>query len=173
MEAIEQDQVAHYNISKKSVAEYRSLLQREEHREPAYHAYQVMSRGVQLIKEGGLLSHAHEQFHRYAYQGFPVVNDQNELVSALTRQQFYTFLLDAKKPIKADTRSIRECFIHPNTKVYAADPVTDVRRIASLLVEKKLNSLPVLEETGRIVGIVSRTDILRCVVSDPPLSLWC
>jgi len=30
----------------------------------------------------------------------------------------------------------------------------------------------VVDEAGRLAGIVSRGDILRAVLSDPPLSLW-
>jgi len=53
------------------------------------------------------------------------------------------------------------------------DMLAHVRRIATLLVEKNLDAIPIAEESGRLVGIVSRTDILKCTIADPPLSLWC
>jgi CBS domain-containing protein len=30
----------------------------------------------------------------------------------------------------------------------------------------------VVDDGGRVTGFVSRTDILRAVVADPPLDLW-
>ncbi|EJE48838.1 putative transcriptional regulator, contains C-terminal CBS domain containing protein, partial [Acidovorax sp. CF316] len=33
-------------------------------------------------------------------------------------------------------------------------------------------SLPVTDDTGRLTGFISRTDILRAVAADPPLDLW-
>jgi CBS domain-containing protein len=32
--------------------------------------------------------------------------------------------------------------------------------------------LPVVDEQGHVTGFISRSDILRAVVTDPPLDLW-
>ena len=58
------------------------------------------------------------------------------------------------------------------TPVVAAAPVTDIRRIAAAMLEGGLSAVPILNESERIVGIVSRTDVLRAVMTDPPVSLW-
>jgi CBS domain-containing protein len=52
----------------------------------------------------------------------------------------------------------------------AAD--TDIRRVARVLLDTGLPGLPVVEDAGKVVGFVSRSDILRAVVADPPLDLW-
>ena len=60
-----------------------------------------------------------------------------------------------------------------DTPIVTTDPVTEVRRIARVLLECSLPAVPVVDpETKALVGIVSRGDILRVVVIDPPLSLW-
>jgi len=58
------------------------------------------------------------------------------------------------------------------TPVVCADPVTDIRRIAHVLIETGLTALPVVNESQKLLGMVSRGDILRAAVADPPLSLW-
>ena len=59
------------------------------------------------------------------------------------------------------------------TPVVTADPASDVRRIARVMLEYHVPALPVVDEqTHALVGIVSRGDVLRCVVTDPPLTLW-
>jgi CBS domain-containing protein len=40
------------------------------------------------------------------------------------------------------------------------------------MLEGGLSAVPILNESERIVGIVSRTDVLRAVMTDPPVSLW-
>jgi CBS-domain-containing membrane protein len=52
----------------------------------------------------------------------------------------------------------------------AAD--TDIRRVARVLLDTGLPGLPVVDEAGLVQGFVSRSDILRAVVADPPLDLW-
>ena len=49
---------------------------------------------------------------------------------------------------------------------------TDIRRLARVLLDTGLPGLPVVDEAGRVIGFVSRSDILRAVVADPPLDLW-
>ena len=58
------------------------------------------------------------------------------------------------------------------TPVPAVDPDTDIRRLARVLLDTGLPGLPVMDAQEKIAGFVSRTDILRAVLADPPLDLW-
>ncbi len=58
------------------------------------------------------------------------------------------------------------------TPVPSVAPDTDIRRLARVLLDTGLPGLPVVDEQGRVSAFVSRTDILRAVVADPPLDLW-
>ena len=58
------------------------------------------------------------------------------------------------------------------TPVPGVEPGTDIRRVAQVLLETGLPGLPVTDGDGRVVGFVSRSDILRAVAHDPPLDLW-
>ena len=40
------------------------------------------------------------------------------------------------------------------------------------MLEGGLTAVPIVGESQQIVGIVSRTDVLRAVMTNPPLSLW-
>ncbi len=49
---------------------------------------------------------------------------------------------------------------------------TDIRRVARVLLDTGLPGLPVVDDDDRVTDFVSRADILRAVVGDPPLDLW-
>ena len=58
------------------------------------------------------------------------------------------------------------------TPVPSVAAQTDIRRVARVLLDTGLPGLPVVDDEGMVIGFVSRSDILRAVVADPPLDLW-
>lgn len=54
-----------------------------------------------------------------------------------------------------------------HTEVITATPETSLAAIASLMVEHQLDGLPVVNEAGGIVGIISATDFLRLLLPNP------
>ena len=50
-------------------------------------------------------------------------------------------------------------------KVITAEEETDVREIAGIMVENKINRVPILRD-GKLVGIVSRADILKSMLME-------
>lgn len=58
------------------------------------------------------------------------------------------------------------------TPIAAVSPEADLRRVAAVLLQWRLPGLPVVDEAGALCGFVSRSDVLKAVVADPPLDLW-
>jgi acetoin utilization protein AcuB len=160
-------------VSNKRAAQYSDMLVKQGNLEVVYHAYQIMTQPPKCISSHWSLSRVTEYFRNLPFQVFPIVDERRQLIGLLSRRHFYEYLLSENTRRLASSGSVADYFISGNSRVYCADPITDVRRIATLLVEKALEAVPIVEESGRLVGIVSRTDILKCTTSDPPLSLWC
>ena len=59
-----------------------------------------------------------------------------------------------------------------SNQVITADPTSNARRIAKVMMDYHLSALPIVDEHDSLLGLVSRSDILRAVINDPPLSLW-
>ncbi len=160
-------------VSKKASDSYRAMLGEQGQPEPVYHAYQIMSKPVLMLRSDWQLHKVGQQFKSFPYQVFPVVNEYRQLRGSLSRQEYYEFITAEDFSEKFFFSRLADSFLKSNQETYAVDPITDVRRISQLFVEKNLNAIPVVKDSGEVIGIVSRTDILRCATSDPPLSLWC
>lgn len=52
--------------------------------------------------------------------------------------------------------------------VITAHPDTSIREVARILTERGFTSLPVVDEDGRMVGIISEADVLRDRLPDDP-----
>ncbi|MGK0399188.1 MAG: acetoin utilization protein AcuB [Gammaproteobacteria bacterium] len=162
-----------YKISLAKTQSYVALLSESKQREPIYHAYQIMNQNVQVIVESWTVAEAYKSFRTLPYHLFPIVDSGRNLLGSLSRKRFYEFLLTKQSSHTEIRRTIKDCFLDEDSLTYSAEPVTDVRRIIRLLIDKNLDSLTIVEEGGYIAGIVSRSDILKCTIAEPPLSLWC
>lgn len=49
-------------------------------------------------------------------------------------------------------------------KVLTIGPEEEVKKAAAFMVENKINRLPVVDEEGKLVGIVSRSDIIKSMI---------
>jgi CBS domain-containing protein len=149
---------------------YRRMLGREQQREPILHAWQVMSRDVLTLSPDVGVERAWEVLSRSRYGQAPVLDAGVRLVGLVSVGDLLTALnIDDGTVRDTLARTVADVMTSP---VVSADPVSDVRRVARVLLNYHLPGLPVVNESGDLAGIISRGDLLRALVNDPPLSLW-
>lgn len=153
-----------------AVRAYREMLSPEIERGPLYHADQIMSRPVIVVSQDSAVADAWRTLRDNRIRQAPVVDDGRTLIGLVSERDLLTAIdVEDGEVIAARQRLVREVMTTP---VVASAPVTDIRRIASVMLEHEVDGVPIIAENGRIMGFVSRSDILRAVVNDPPLSLW-
>ncbi|GGO85109.1 hypothetical protein GCM10011348_32900 [Marinobacterium nitratireducens] len=54
----------------------------------------------------------------------------------------------------------------------AASPDTDAAHLAATFVEYEIGAIPIVDERDRLVGIVTRTDLLRLLISGARIESW-
>ena len=126
---------------------------------------------AQLMDRGGL-------------SGVPVVDEAGHLVGIVTELDLiarnqrleppaFFQILDGRIPLETPGH-YRKRLMHMlgthardvmTEKVVTVGPDEDVEALAELMVRKEVNSVPVVEQ-GRLVGIVSRADIIRMMARD-------
>lgn len=153
-----------------AVRAYREMLSPEIERGPLYHADQIMSRPVIVVTQDSAVADAWRILRDNRIRQAPVVDDGRTLIGLVSERDLLTAIdVEDGEVIAARQRLVREVMTTP---VVASAPVTDIRRIAAVMLEHEVDGVPIIAENGRIMGFVSRGDILRAVVNDPPLSLW-
>jgi CBS domain-containing protein len=149
---------------------YRQALEPTQEREPIHHVYQIMSREVATL---GPETRVDDAWRFLAARGFgqaPVLDAARGLVGLVTLAD----LLSVLNVDEGGVRDIRASRVSDvmTTPVITTDPVSDVRRVARVLLDYDLPGIPVVGESDELVGLVTRGDILRSVIHEPPLSLW-
>jgi len=153
-----------------AAAAYRQMLHIDEERGPLLHAAQLMTRTVITVRSEDEVVRAWQLLARERIHQAPVLDAAGALVGIVGERDLLTALnLDHDQVRDALARRVADVMSSP---VVAADPLTDIRRIAQVMVERDVDGVPIVNEHGRLTGFVSRGDVLRAVVRDPPLSLW-
>ena len=152
------------------VIAYRSMLPQDLERGPLYHASQIMQTRVISVNVGHSVSDAWRTLRDHTIHQAPVMDDDGRLVGIVSERDLLTALnIEGGHIVESLDRFVRDVM---NTPVVAAAPVTDIRRIAAVMIDKGVDGVPITSEAGLLMGFVSRGDVLRAVVTDPPLSLW-
>jgi predicted transcriptional regulator len=94
--------------------------------------------------------------------GLPVVKN-DKLVGIVTQQDLLESgaLLPAFESSKGRFRDSSKILSVMETNVTAAKPSLKVVKVARLMVSKDIGRIPVVDENGRLIGIVDREDIAR------------
>jgi CBS-domain-containing membrane protein len=105
----------------------------------------------------------------------PVVNARGILVGMVTRAVLANYEQWPEPGASAQAwdswraQSIEAVMLTP---IPSVAPGTELRRATSALIDSALPGLPVVDEEGRVVGLVSRTDVLRAALKDAGLDAW-
>ena len=153
-----------------AVRAYLAMLPGEIERGPLYHADQIMQRRVITVSDSDDVAQAWRTLRDHHIHQAPVLDVNAQLVGIVSERDLLTAInIDSGRIVETLSRQVRDVMTTP---VIAAAPVTDIRRVAAVMLDHGVDGAPIMNDTGRLVGFVSRSDILRAVVTDPPLSLW-
>jgi CBS domain-containing protein len=146
------------------------LLEQTQSHEPLHQAYQIMARDVVVLSANIPATVAWRRLLGRGIRQAPVVDAENNVIGLVTeRDLLTTFNLERKQTRTPLTHHVGDVMQSP---VVCVDPDTDIRRIARAMLELDLPAMPVVNDTRKLLGLVSRGDILRAVSAKPPLSLW-
>jgi CBS-domain-containing membrane protein len=135
----------------------------------------VMARKVLSLSVDSSILDAWQQLQHHGRGQAPVVNAQGILVGMLTRSDLVRFGRwpdpGAEQQAWDDwrTQAVETCMVTPVPSVASQTPL---RHAASALLDSDLPGLPVVDDEGRVIGFVSRADILRAALRDAGLDAW-
>ncbi len=157
-------------LQQDAVRAYRRMLPEDLERGPLIHAAQIMTHPVTVLHQNSAVAEAWRLLQRQGIHQAPVLDDTQRLIGMVSERDLLTVIdIDGDRVLENLKRRVSDVMATP---VVAAAPVTDIRRIAAAMLEGGLSAVPIVTESQSIVGIVSRTDVLRAVMTDPPVSLW-
>ena len=153
-----------------AISAYQEMLQIDQERGPLYHAHQIMQHEVITLLTDDDVELAWHRLIDHGIHQAPVLDTANRLVGIVSERDLLTvFNVEHGRVRDALSRKVSDVM---NTPVVSADPVTDIRRIAEVMLTRGVDGVPIVNNRDALVGFISRSDVLRAVIAEPPLSLW-
>jgi CBS domain-containing protein len=150
---------------------YKHAIDWQKRPGPVYHAEQILTAPVITVSADMLAGEVWKLLRKNKIRHLPILSKQDKLIGMVSTNDFLdlTFPSGPFMPTPIPSKPISAFMVTP---VITAGPLTDIRRIAHLLFEKHIGSMPILSDTGDILGIVTRSDILKALINHPELSIW-
>jgi CBS domain-containing protein len=136
---------------------------------PVSLAEQIMSKPAVTIGINDRVGQARDLMASRGIGLLPVLGDDGRIEAIVTRgditRQRIRYSDLAKMPVGAVARF----------QVLTANPQTNIRELARVLLEQDIRGMPIVDdgvEPPRVVGVVTRSDILRSLINYAPLEMW-
>jgi len=151
---------------------------------PELTAKDIMTKDVITINKNASIEELSELLLKNKISGVPVVDDDGNMVGIATEGDIivkdtelhyprYFKLLDSiiylesfnkfKNNLRKHLATKVEEIMNP--KVITATPDTPVSEIAELMIRNKVNRIPIISKDKKLVGIITRADIVSSIVN--------
>jgi acetoin utilization protein AcuB len=125
--------------------------------------FDVMSKDPLTVSPSDTVGQAEELMYENHYRQLPVV-ESKQLIGIVTDRDIRSFLsqsslLEPEKRGRALRTKVTDMM---TAKPLTLSPENDLREAVELLIKEKIGGIPVVDETERLVGIVTYVDVLRC-----------
>jgi len=125
----------------------------------------IMKRDVITVHPQTPLDKVIQSLIHYNITGMPVLNEDSSIAGIITEKDILNFLLDEDILDTANDRLLYETTAHhvmtPN--VVHFDEETPLTAICRALVERHFRRVPIVDKDGKLVGIISRKDIIAAI----------
>ncbi len=117
-------------------------------------AVDIMSHPVKTVTPETTMEEAFKLLMRFGFSGLPVVNGEGRIVGLIARR-------DVEKAVHHGLRQapVRSFM---STDLVTVEPDASLVEVRNLMVERDVGRIPVVKN-GRILGIITRSDVLRAL----------
>ena len=153
---------------------YQEFSESTQPRQPAIQAKQIMTSPVFTLPPTTLLSEAWQAIKTNRFRHIPILSETGRLIGILSDRDLLHATIQmastsTTKNHRGPATSIEDIMIK---NILSATPETEIRTIARIMFEERIGSMPLVDATEEVVGILTRSDILRTVVNEAPFELW-
>lgn len=138
--------------------------------EPVYKIKDIMTKDVMYATTNFTIAELYEFIKDKGVSQIPITAFGKKIIGIINKKIILTLIMNNIDDIESILkRKIEDVYL---PEVLTADPESDVRHVVKVMLDLKIDAIPIVDENDILVGIVSKTDILKAVANLPKLQLW-
>jgi CBS domain-containing protein len=157
------------SYDKEAVNAYRKMINIETN-EIIYHIEDIMIKDVICINHEQTIQEAYDILKDKKVSQIPVVSFGNKIVSMISKKIILNLLVEDLDNSRLIMNKTLNSISLPD--IITTDPVSDIRRVSKVMIDFKIDAIPVVDENDIVLGIISKTDIIRSVSHIPNFQFW-
>lgn len=136
----------------------------------------VMTRNVVKVREEADINEVTTLLSENRISGLPVVDGQDRVIGMITEADVLAMAGMKKghafkdilrhilgEPLPSHNSGSKRLKDVMSSPAITTGPESDIRDVALTIDEKRIKRLPVVDEQGRLIGLISRADIVRVI----------
>jgi CBS domain-containing protein len=164
-----------YNANKKedtkenAISAYKKMANIDTSEE-IFHVKDIMTKDCIYIDSKSTIKEAYDVLKEFKIGQMPVVTFGKKILGMIDKKMILNLLMDdLENPQNVLNRKLEDLHL---PQLITSDPITDIRRVAKVMIDFKLHAVPIVEKNDILIGIVSKTDIIKAVSHIPHFQLW-
>lgn len=149
------------------IARYQSPASHDEPNEVLF-VREIMTKAVVTVAPTSPISEVAQLFSERRYRHVPIVSPKGSIVGLISDRDVLKYHAKSSNR-ERDKEPVSTIMV---SEVLVATPDTLIRDVARTMFEERIGSLPIIDERNEIVGIVTRSDIMRALITHGPMRLW-
>lgn len=138
--------------------------------EPVYQVKDIMTRDCIYINAESTIEEAYDSLKDSDINQMPVVSFAKKIIAMINKEKILYLLMDDIENSKYTLmKKLDDVYLD---EVITADPISDIRRVAKVMIDFRLDAIPIVDENDILQGIVSKTDIIKAISNIPHFQLW-
>ncbi len=140
---------------------------------PSLKAKHIMTAPVVYLLSSATVSEALNTLEVGGFRHIPVLSAEHQLVGMISDRDIVSCMCGSGSVCVYCSKDKQEISVEMIMKgnVLSASVDTDARHLARLFVEQRIGAVPITDK-GQLVGMISRSDILRAVMVNFDLNVW-
>lgn len=135
-----------------------------------FHVKDVMTKNCIFIDIEKTVMDAYDKLKEHKINQIPIINSEQKVISLIDKGYILDLIVDDIENTELIlNKKLEELYLD---ELITTDPITDIRRVSKVMLDFKLSAIPVVTQDDILVGIVSKSDIIRAVANTPKLQLW-